>query len=255
MGPPGDHWITGHGLFSVERCNGAPQGDHAYSEELVRLPDLSIAYRRPELPDLKRTREDFNLPTDQVLYLACQSLFKYLPENDDVWVQIKQGCPTAHFVFINNKSKQLTERFKNRLSNRFAVAGLDLELCSSFVGPLEFEDYLQLNGLCDVYLDSLGWSGGNTSLEALAWSLPMVTLRGEWMRGRHTAAILECMSMDEWVADDRDQYAELAILLGTDPEKRAEVTHLLKERSKRIYSDLEPIRALESFLRKVSTRE
>jgi len=246
--PTMDYFLTS------EAMEPADSGD-SYSETLVRLPELSISYSRPDLPALERTRADFGLPQNKVLYLCCQSLFKYLPENDDVWVDIKKGCMDAHFVFINNKSSKLTERFKSRLGQRFAETGLDLTDCSTFVGPLQFEDYLQLNGLCDIYLDSLGWSGGNTSLEALAWSLPMVTWKGEWMRGRHTAAILDLMSMSEWVADDRVGYAERAIMLGEDPEKRREVREMLKERCEQIYSKRGPVRALEAFLRKVSTRK
>jgi predicted O-linked N-acetylglucosamine transferase (SPINDLY family) len=224
-----------------------------YSEQLVKLPGLSIAYSRPVLPKLVRTRSDFELPQDKVLYLCCQSLFKYLPENDDVWVNIRQQVPNAHFVFIHNKSVKITERFQARLGLRFENAGLRLENCATFVGQLAFEDYLQLNGVCDVYLDSLGWSGGNTSLEALAWGLPMVTLAGKWMRGRHTAAILNLMEMGDWVASDREGYVERAIMLGQDGDHRKAVRELLMERSELIYGDTKSVGALESFLRKVST--
>jgi len=230
-------------------------GSDSYSEELVRLPGLSIFYDRPDLPDLVRTRDDFGLPQDKVLYLCCQSLFKYLPENDEVWVQIANAVSDAHFVFINNKSSQLTGRFKERLGRCFQNSGLRLDDCSTFVGPLAFEDYLQLNGLCDIYLDSIGWSGGNTSLEALAWGVPMVTLEGEWMRGRHTSAILHAMDMGEWVAQDRPGYVERAILLGKDCTRRAEVHRTLMQRSEQIYSDNRPVQALEAFLREVSTQE
>jgi predicted O-linked N-acetylglucosamine transferase (SPINDLY family) len=243
-----DHFLTSDAMEPA-------QSEGSYSENLVRLPELSISYARPQLPKLERSREDFGLPEGKVLYLCCQSLFKYLPENDAVWVDIKKGCPAAHFVFINNKSPKLTQRFKERLEQPFKDNGLSLEQSASFVGPLEFQDYLQLNGLCDVYLDSVGWSGGNTSLEALAWGLPMVTFKANTMRGRHTAAILEGMSMGEWVADDRAGYVERAILLGEDQERRSEVSQLLMERSERIYSNSSSIRALEEFLRNVTTRE
>lgn len=231
------------------------ESDKTYSEKLVKLPGLSIAYNRPILPKLVRTRLDFELPQDKVLYLCCQSLFKYLPENDEVWVKIREQVADAHFVFIHNKSKKITERFKARLALRFEKAGLRLEDCVSFVEQLAFEDYLQLNGVCDIYLDSLGWSGGNTSLEALAWGLPMVTLAGKWMRGRHTAAILNQMEMGDWVASDRAGYVERAIMLGQDRERRQAVGEALRERSELIYGDTESIGALESFLRKVSTHE
>ncbi len=55
---------------------------------------------------------------------------------------------------------------------------------------------------CDVMLDSIGWSGGNTTLEALAQDLPVVTFEGELMRGRVSAGILRMMGMPEAIAGD-----------------------------------------------------
>ena len=246
--PTMDYFLSSEAMEPTESAE-------AYSEQLVKLPGLSIAYSRPVLPELVRTRPDFGLPEDKVLYLCCQSLFKYLPENDEVWVNIRKQVPNAHFVFIHNKSSKITNRLKTRLASQFQAVGLELEDSVTFVEQLAFEDYLQLNGLCDIYLDSLGWSGGNTSLEALAWGLPMVTLAGQWMRGRHTAAILSEMDMGDWVANDRSGYVERAIMLGEDEARRKSVSEMLIERSRLIYGDTDSLRALEGFLRKVSTRE
>ena len=37
---------------------------------------------------------------------------------------------------------------------------------------------MQLLGVLDVYLDSIGWNGGITTLRALAMNCPVVTLPG-----------------------------------------------------------------------------
>lgn len=239
--PTVDYFLTSDAMEPAE-------SESSYSEQLVRLPNLSVAYQRPELPEDCPPRSHFGLDDDQVLYLACQSLFKYLPGTDWLFTQIAQAVPSAHFVFINNKSTQLTAKFRTRLTGIFAAAGLDFAQRATMLGPLALPDYLALNSICDVYLDSPGWSGGNTSLEALAWGLPMVSLRGQWMRGRHTAAILEQMDMGAWVADDPDGYVEKAVALGTDSGLRKRVRGQLLERSAMVYGDLAPIRSLESFL-------
>ncbi len=44
--------------------------------------------------------------------------------------------------------------------------------------------------LSDVVLDTVHWSGGNTSLDAFAAATPVVALTGRFMRGRQTAAML-----------------------------------------------------------------
>ena len=68
---------------------------------------------------------------------------------------------------------------------------------------------------CDVMLDSIGWSGGNTTLEALAQDLPVVTCEGELMRGRVSAGILRMMGMPETIAGTIDDYVALAVRIGT----------------------------------------
>ncbi len=51
-------------------------GDHHYSETLIRLPNLSIAYRPPELPAGRTLqRGAFGLAADDVVYICCQSLY------------------------------------------------------------------------------------------------------------------------------------------------------------------------------------
>jgi len=45
--------------------------------------------------------------------------------------------------------------------------------------------------------------------------LPIVTLHGELMRGRHSAAILNMMGTKDTIASTLDEYIELAIRLGS----------------------------------------
>jgi predicted O-linked N-acetylglucosamine transferase (SPINDLY family) len=106
--------------------------------------------------------------------------------------------------------------------------------------------------LSDVYLDSIGWSGGNTTLESLEHDLPVVTMAGPLMRGRHTMAILQQMGLDHAVTGSLDGYLNLAVCLGKDAELRATMRAEIAERKERVYRDATPIRALEVFLERVA---
>ncbi len=61
-------------------------------------------------------------------------------------------------------------------------------------------------GQCDVFLDSIDWSGCNSALESLPHNLPIVTLPGATMRGRHSAAILQMMGVTDTIAADVDGF-------------------------------------------------
>jgi hypothetical protein len=71
-------------------------------------------------------------------------------------------------------------------------------------------------GLSDVYSDSIGWSGGNTTSESLEHGLPVVTMAGKFMRERHTLAIAQQMGLDEAVVRSIDDYTALAVKLGNN---------------------------------------
>jgi predicted O-linked N-acetylglucosamine transferase (SPINDLY family) len=112
--------------------------------------------------------------------------------------------------------------------------------------------YLHLNALCDVMLDTLHWSGGNTSLDALAAGLPLVTLPGELMRGRQSQAMLRALGTTELIARDVPDYIEIALALGADRERRRELSQRIAAGREVLFERDEPIRALEQFLASAS---
>jgi len=61
-----------------------------------------------------------------------------------------------------------------------------------------------------VFLDSIGWSGFNTTLDALANDLPIVTLRRGLMRDRHTSAMLDRMGLTAIVCKSIEEYVAFA---------------------------------------------
>ena len=97
-------------------------------------------------------------------------------------------------------------------------------------------------------LDSIGWSGCNSILESLAHDLPIVAFEGEWMRGRHAAAILSMMQIDETTARTIDEYVSMASALGRDEGLRSQMSARIAENKFRVYRDRECIAGLEAFL-------
>ena len=104
---------------------------------------------------------------------------------------------------------------------------------------------------CDAMLDSIEWSGGNTTLEALAQELPVVTHQGALMRGRVSAGMLRMMGMPETVADTIDGYVALAVRVAQDGGIRMELKARIASEKLRLYRDRTSIAALEEFIDRV----
>jgi protein O-GlcNAc transferase len=226
-----------------------PDGDEHYTEKLIRIPNLSICYEPPAIQSSRASRADFGLGEKNVLFLCSQSLFKYLPQFDDVFPKIAVEVGNCQFAFLNYvKSPALGVRFTRRLESAFARYGLHCADYVKFLPHLDPPQYKALNETADVFLDSIGWSGCNSSLEALSCNLPVVTMPGKLMRGRHTHAILSIMGMDDLEARDIDEYVKLAKRLGTDADFRRHVSERISRLKHLAYYDKSCIDGLEAFL-------
>jgi protein O-GlcNAc transferase len=225
-----------------------PEADSHYREELVRLPNISIYYDPPDVAGMPADRNTFGLREQSVLYLCCQSLFKYLPQYDEIYPLIAHKVKDCQFLFISHQSDFVTTRFRLRINKAFQQFNLNADDHVVFLPRLNAEQYHAVNRISDIYLDSIGWSGGNTTLEAVAYNLPIVTLPGKFMRERHSFAILTMIEAQETIASTLAEYLELAERLGNDAGWRHQISGKIAEKKHRLYRDNTCITALEDFL-------
>jgi protein O-GlcNAc transferase len=226
-----------------------------YTERLVRLPNLGFAYVPPAIEPTAMRRESIGLRPDAVAFWCCQHLPKYQPQFDRVFARIARRLAAAQFVFIASpRGEEVTERFRRRLARAFAAEGLDAGRHVVILSRLTTPDFAGVAAICDVFLDSIGWSGMNTALESLASALPIVTWPGPLMRGRHSLAVLRMLEVSETVAGSEDEYVEIAVRLGQDPAWRDAVRARMAANRGRVDADAAPVRALEAWIEQVVGR-
>ena len=112
-----------------------------------------------------------------------------------------------------------------------------------------WNDYCNLNQISDVFLDTFSWSGGNTTLEAIACDLPIVTCPGEFMRGRHSYGILQMLGVTDTIAKTEAEYIEIAVKLGQNSEWINHIVERMRKRHSYLYDDKTCVQALEDFYR------
>lgn len=219
-----------------------------YTERLVVLPNLGC-YLQPETvvpapPDLG----SLGIEPDAPLLICPGTPFKYAPEHDRVLVEIARRLGRCRMVFFDYRTRTLSTALRTRLASAFAGGGLDFERYVRFVPWQTREGFFGLLGRADVFLDSIGFSGFNTALQAVQCGLPVVTLEGRFLRGRLASGILKRIGLQDLVVHDEEAYIALAVRLAQDPAYRGAVRRRIEAGRQVLFEDTAPIRALEDFL-------
>jgi len=233
-----------------------------YSESLVRLPNLGVYVEplAPEVSDLDL--RSLNLPSDEPLLLCPGSPFKYMPLYDEVWVQIARRLQKkflkrnsgGRLVFFRSRSDTMDRMLESRLRAAFDKAGVEFDGHVSIIPTLERARFFGLMRRSALLLDTLGFSGFNTALQAIECDLPVLAFEGEFMRGRLASAIMRRLELPELVATTKEDFVLRAVELAGDAGRRKILRAEIIERRKVLFHDMAPVRALEHHLVDAVTR-
>jgi predicted O-linked N-acetylglucosamine transferase (SPINDLY family) len=218
-----------------------------YRETLVRLPHLGL-YLKPSSNAVDDALP-FALPEGRLLYGCLQSLFKYLPQYDFVFPAIAARVPDCCLLFIEGSLPSITSTFRERLRAAFEREGLDSERFVHFLPRMSAGQFGGLLKRIDVNIDSIGWSGGNTSIQSLELNCPLVTLPAEFMRGRHSYAMLKMIGLEELIARTAEEFVDTLVRLGADQNFRTAMVRKISESKHRLYEDKAFIAGLDQFLK------
>ena len=252
FGHPDTTGIPAMDYFVSNDLYESPAASAHYSEALFLLHDLgSLAYYYPPtMPQPLKSRAAFELADDDHLYLCPQNLFKFHPDMDALLAGILRADTRGRLVLIEGRIGSWTERMRRRLAARMP----DVAERIVFLPRQGSADYVNLITLADVMLDTVHFNGMNTSLEALAVGTPVVTLPGEFQRGRHTYAMYRKMGMTECIASDGGHYVDLAVRLGTDRAYRRQMHEKILARNEVLFEDMRVVREFERFFREAVRR-
>ena len=219
-----------------------------YSENLIILPNLGINYDFPNLSNIKKP--NILNKSNSTIYLNLQSLFKLIPQDDHIYLDILKKNSNCCFWFIQGNNNSVTSIFKERISKLFKKEGYNFEKYSYFHPRCKQEEFFGLIEESDIILDSFNWSGGNTSLEAISLNKPIVTYPSNFMRGRHTYGILKILDIDETIATSKKNYVEIAVKLANEKKFRNSIVDKIKKNKNKLFNDDKSLKFLEEVIRK-----
>ncbi|MBT4522457.1 MAG: tetratricopeptide repeat protein [Halieaceae bacterium] len=248
-------WPTTTGIDNVDYFISSDyiepeDGDDHYSEQLERLQSLPYYYR-PPIPEGEAQRSDYGLPEQGAIYLCTQNLRKIHPDFDELAAGILATDPTGQVAIIGSKHVFENDELKNRLKDAMPDRVERLH----FLERMEEPRYLALLKVATVVLDTPHYGGGaNTCYDTLAAGTPLVTLAGSFHSGRYALGVCRKLELEELVADTSEDYADIAVRLGTDSNYRREICRKIQERAPVLFENVEAVRQLEAFMLRVCNK-
>lgn len=245
--PSMDFYFSGEGMETDQSA------DH-YSESLYLLPHIGLNYERPVYSgDASLLFDKYDLPLSRPILSSMQSTFKYHPSYDWVFSEIAARCPDCLITMVTHMgSDSVSKRLLQRMTPHFERRGLTISDHIRILPRLSYDDYLGFFQVSNHVLDTIGWNGGNSSLQALSLGCPVITLPTEFMRGRHTVAMLKRIGLQELIASSPEKYVELSVRLATDPAFRRQMADQIKLNANALFMDYEVSvavrRGIDSFV-------
>jgi len=238
--PTMDHYLSSD-LFETDTSEAA------YTENLIKLPNLGCSYMRLPIITSEPDMQKLGLDTKTPILLCPGAPFKYGPNYDLVLIEIVKKLRCCKLVFFSHH-KNLTIKLKQRLEKSFSDVGLNFNDYLVFLPLLNIDEFYGLMKRADVFLDTIGFSGFNTAIQAIDCALPIVTREGKFMRGRLASGILKRIGMQELIAETEKEYIDIAVRLVQDKKYRNQVSQKIIKTRDILYDDMEPIKFLEDFL-------
>jgi predicted O-linked N-acetylglucosamine transferase (SPINDLY family) len=225
-----------------------PDAGKAYTETLVRLPHLGCCTEELAVPAIPFDPGSWGLDENAMLVVCAGTPFKYAPQHDWVFPAIAKTMARGKFLFFTYKTKDLSDILATRLAASFADAGLTFADHVVFLPFLPRPAFFGLLRRADLYLDTIGFSGFNTALQAVECGLPIVTCEGRFLRGRLASGILNRMNLAELVATSPQDFVAKAVRLVSDSEYRGAISKRMAQSRRILYDDVAPIRAMEDVI-------
>jgi predicted O-linked N-acetylglucosamine transferase (SPINDLY family) len=218
-----------------------------YRETLIRLPGLGICFTPIEAPAPAEVSK-YGLDPQRPVCLIAQSLFKLMPECDALFAEICRRVPTVQLVLFAKADDVDRQLLHARMRKAFDAIGVPIDAHVHYLPTVSHAEFCALFKASTLSLDSLFFSGGNTSLDGLANDCPIVTLPGRYMRGRQTYGMYQVMGFTELIAKDEADYVGLACRLLQEADFRQHCVDEIAQRKNKLFHNVQAVRHFEQAL-------
>jgi len=234
-----------------------PDAEDHYSERLIRLPRLGCCIAPRQVDATAVDLDALGIKQDRPLLLSPGTPYKYAPQHDWVFPEIAKRLGRCTIAFFEDKSapwSDLHGRLLDRLAIAFAERGSSFSDTCVVLPWQERAAYYEVMKRADVMLDTIGFSGFNTAMQAMECGLPIVTRQGRFMRGRLASGILRSIGLEELIALDEDHYVDLVVAIASDKDHRDAIRRCIEQRRDCLFNDAEAAHACQERILRLAKK-
>jgi predicted O-linked N-acetylglucosamine transferase (SPINDLY family) len=223
-----------HGPIGLEQvdfkltddCADLPDAAAFQIERPLVMPGCVMPFRRvaPAPPD-PSGRARLGVAPDAFLFGAFASVQKLSPRCLRLWRRILDAVPWAHLAL-----SPFTRIELDRSVARLTAAGVPPARIVVIQPSADDAVNRARYRYVDAMLDTLPYTGGDSTVAALDMGVPVVTRAGERQAERMGLSILSHLGVTDTVADSDDAYVAIACRLATDAAWRAALSARILER-------------------------
>ncbi|WP_312077062.1 methyltransferase regulatory domain-containing protein [Leclercia sp.] len=196
--------------------------DQAFVEKLVYLPAIQQFQPQKESPDVGP------LPALKNGYITFASFNRPKKINDDVvrvWSEILHRVTDSRLLIGYMSDSHMINHF----ITLFEKQGIDKGRLL-FRKKISLGEYLALHNEIDVLLDTFPYTGGTTTYHAIWMGVPTLTIAGDTIASRQCSAGLNFCGLQDFVADNEEQYITKAVSLASQLAALGELRQSLRAR-------------------------
>ena len=229
-----------------------------YSEKLILLKSLGTFYISPHKLFITKDNKHKQLTKGELgfkditnIYCCLQTFYKINKQFEQCLLRILQLDPNACILLSNTfpYCKSHLKRIKNIMTDA-QIKRL------KWYPSLEKAEFLNLVKISNVCLDPFPFGGCNTSYDAFAYNIPVITFPSEFLHGQFTNGLYKKMAIDknidmrECCVSSADEYAQLASRIGLNEKLKHKISRNIEMNKHLIFQEQESIEEWHYFLEK-----
>jgi protein O-GlcNAc transferase len=231
-------------FFISNQMSELTEADDFYSEKLIKFNNFNIYCNSLESSN---KGVSFNFPENKNIYFCPQTIFKLVPEFDEIIKNITNLDKKSVICFIKDPFNHQYKIFLQRLKNK----GINLDQIL-IIDRLSEKEFINLSAQADILLDPLYFGAGNSFIETFLNPCPLITHPSKFLRSRIAIGLYKQLNIENPpIYNSIDDYIFNAVEIVNDKKKNILIREQIFEKSKFFFRNKEVLIEYENFFLKI----